>query len=202
MNASQLIYCNNSSKRVLLISESQATEKDLDGILHQIQMKESLCRISFAAFSLERLNVYKPHLLLVDGKGARYEESIVAAKRSNPDLPIIFLYESKSESMLAELIHLGIHKNIKKDTLRFCGQILYRSIHGYAIHEYYQREMKTRKQVEKNIKGLEDIQAFWGHSKQIQDNSCKEVLNEIDVTLDYLNQLHDELGKAPGPKTD
>ena len=199
MNASQLIYCNSSSKRVLLVSENQSIEKDLEGILQQIQMKESLKRISWAGFSLDMLEKYEPHLLVLDGIQCLPKKSLATLKNSKPALPIIILYESMSEDMQEELIQLGIRKNIKQDTLRFCGQILYRSIHGYAIHEYYQKQMKTRKQVEKNIKGLEDIQAFWGHSKQIQDDSCKEVLSEIDAALDYLSQLHKELGKNLRP---
>ncbi|MEM6806424.1 MAG: hypothetical protein AAF696_33810 [Bacteroidota bacterium] len=159
-------------------------------------MKDALKQISWSTFNIGILAEYDPHLLVLDSVESHHTKQLVAVKHSNPALPIICLYDSMSESMQEELIQIGVHKNIQEASLRFCGQILYRSIHGYAIHSYYQKQARTQKQIEKSIRGLEKIQTFWGKSYHKQDVGQEKVLSEISETLDYLSKLQEKLVKS------
>lgn len=193
MNASELIYNNKIEKRVLLISNSIALSRELEGILTQIQMPEVVRSMGQNQFSIDAIGQYDPHLILLDETTAAWQDKLSLLRYRNTEVPIILLTDQAHTDQEAQLILDGVHRFISKDTLRFCGQILYRCIHGFSLQKYYQVESTSKERIATSIAGLKDIQSFWDESSEIQDPTCKKVLKEIEATLSYLDVIQRKL---------
>ena len=193
MNAHELIYTNKLEKRVLLISSDYRVKEELDGILTQIHMPKAIQVATNQKYALSQAKQIEPHLILLDDKMTLWQETLTLLRFISTEVPIILLTDKVQPTQETKLILAGVQRFIAKDTLRFCGQILYRSIHGYSLQKYYQVESKTQQRVSSNIEGLQKIQKFWQESNEILDPVCKEVFTEISDTLEYLRSLQKKL---------
>lgn len=193
MNAKELMYTNKSAKRVLLVSKDYQVREELEGILTQIQMPNAIKVAVRPQSALTIAKKNQPHLILLDANMDQWMDTLTLLRNINTEVPIILLTSKSSPVEETQLILAGIQRFIAKDTLRFCGQILYRCIHGFSLQKYYQVENKAQQRVHTSIEGLQDIQEFWKESQEIQDPVCQKVVDQISTTLNYLELLQKKL---------
>ncbi|MDW3648031.1 MAG: hypothetical protein R8P61_13270 [Bacteroidia bacterium] len=192
MQASALVYCKKSPKRVVLVSEDESLEEEIEGILSQINLPKVIKRHKSLEIDSSILEEENPHMVIIDYETCSNPGFIKKVKQFDPELPLILIHASeKAGHKLAEEVN-GRIKFMPRDTVRFSGQILYKRIHSYAIKNFQEQRENTRKKIEENIQGLTEIQDFWNAESHQIDPSYKKVLAELASTLNYLQMLNQE----------
>ena len=192
MQASALVYCKKSPKRVLLVSEDESLEEEIEGILSQIKLPEVLNRKRNLGEDGNHLPDLKPHMAIIDYDSCPNLSLIRRIKQYDPELPLLLIHTSDERVLhLPDEIKVGL-KFMKRDTVRFSGQIFYKSIHSYAIKNYQQQRENTLQKIQENIDGLNEVKEFWEMDSHQIDPAYKEVLAELSSTLNYLQMLRQE----------
>ena len=192
MQASALVYCKNSPKRVLLVSEDESLEEEIEGILSQINLPEVLNRKRKLEKNGSYLKELEPHMAIIDYDSCPDASLIRRIKPFDPELPLLLIHTSTDLQLhLPNELKAGL-KFMKRDTVRFSGQIFYKSIHSYAIKNFQQQRENTLQKIKDNIEGLNEIKEFWEVDGHQIDPAYKEVLAEVSSTLNYLQMLRQE----------
>jgi len=192
MQASALVYCKKSPKRVLLVSEDESLEDEIEGILSQINLPKVLNRQAKLEKESSILKELNPHMAIVDYDSCPDISFIKRIRQFDPELPLLLIHRSNEVStLLKEGAGKGV-RFMKRDTVRFSGQIFYKSIHSYAIKNFQQQRENTYQKIEENIQGLQEVREFWEADSHQIDPSYKKVLAELSSTLNYLEMLKQE----------
>ena len=192
MQASALVYCKNSPKRVLLVSEDESLEEEIEGILSQINLAEVLNRKRKLEKDGDYLKELEPHMAIIDFDSCPDDSLIRRIKQFDPELPLLLIHTSAEIKLhLPDEVKAGI-KFMKRDTVRFSGQIFYKSIHSYAIKNFQQQRENTLQKIQENMEGLREIKEFWQVDSHQINPDYQEVLAELSSTLNYLQMLRQE----------
>ena len=192
MQASALVYCKKSPKRVLLVSEDESLEEEIEGILSQINLPKVLNRQTNLEKESSTLKELNPHMAIVDCDSCPDISLIRRSRQFDPELPLLLIHRSEElSSFLKGEADNGV-RIMKRDTVRFSGQIFYKSIHSYAIKNFQQQRENTYQKIDENIQGLQEVREFWEADAHQIDPSYKKVLAELSSTLNYLEMLKQE----------
>lgn len=197
MRAGEFIYCKRSEKKILIVSPSSKPKADMEAIFSQFDMPSQILQISDGQVTSHMLLEQKAHAILIDTASPHWQPIIHTVHTHSEKTPIIILHGDEKSAHDFRPFKDFVKKFIQRESLRFCGQILYRIINESALNRHYQLEMKTHRKIKENISGLKNIQDFWNDSANIQDEQTKNVLQELEQTLDYLEKLESELNLKP-----
>ncbi|MEL6253425.1 MAG: hypothetical protein AAFR87_15545, partial [Bacteroidota bacterium] len=125
MQASALVYCKKSPKRVLLVSEDEHLKEEIEGILSQIKLPEIINRQGGTRIDNSVLVELNPHMVIIDYDSFPDVSLIKRVKQFDPELPVVVVHTAeKISTVFSPEIKKGL-RFMARDTVRFSGQIFY-----------------------------------------------------------------------------
>ncbi|MEM6342240.1 MAG: response regulator [Bacteroidota bacterium] len=137
-----------------------------------------------------------PELIIVDGHMPCLGgvEALYLARKAFQDIPFIMLYEADSPFLAAEALMEGASACLAMNKLSKIKPLMAEVQSQHPEHKLHITSRRIVQQIKDNIAGLDQIRNFLQDMTHAEaDLSPSVIKEEIDISIDYLEQLEDKM---------